>query len=111
MIRPGVHGAAGLAPALGLIRSLSALAACQTLARGRQCPPRKRGGSPPSPNRRAARAAVLDAQLAASRGGDFVGAMTQRAIHAFMSLPLLVRFLWFFAMFEALSMLMRLAIE
>jgi hypothetical protein len=35
--------------------------------------------------------------------------MTQRALHAFMSLPPLVRFLWFFAMFEALSMLVRLA--
>jgi hypothetical protein len=36
-------------------------------------------------------------------------AMTLRALRAFMPLPLLVRFLWFFAMFEALSILMRLA--
>jgi hypothetical protein len=35
--------------------------------------------------------------------------MTLRALRAFMTLPLLVRFLWFFAMFEALSIIMRLA--
>jgi hypothetical protein len=35
--------------------------------------------------------------------------MTERALRIFMGLPPLVRLLWFFAMFEALSMLVRLA--
>jgi len=45
-----------------------------------------------------------------SRARYCVSAMTLRALRAFMTLPPLVRFLWFFAMFEALSTLVRLAL-
>jgi hypothetical protein len=40
--------------------------------------------------------------------GGYCGAMTHRALRAFQGLPVAVRLLWYVAMFEALSIFVRL---